>query len=217
MPPRKLTREGVIAAAISLADEQGIDHLSMRGLARHLGVEAMSLYHHLADKAVLLDAMVDSVFAEVELPSADGDWRAGMRRRSVSLRAVLRVHPWALPLMESRRAPGPANLAYHDANIAGLRAAGFPPAEVAFAYAAIDAFVYGFVLQETSLPFESGQEAVQMITSEPFSDLLSPYPNMGWFAQEVIMTPGYSFEREFEPGLDLVLDGIERRLAAALG
>ena len=78
MPPRKLTREGVIAAAISLADEQGIDHLSMRGLARHLGVEAMSLYHHLADKAVLLDAMVDSVFAEVELPAADGDWRAGL-------------------------------------------------------------------------------------------------------------------------------------------
>ena len=214
MPPRKLTREGVIAAAISLADEQGIDHLSMRGLARHLGVEAMSLYHHLADKAVLLDAMVDSVFAEVELPAADGDWRAGMRRRSVSLRAVLRVHPWALPLMESRRAPGPANLAYHDANIACLRAAGFPPAEVAFAYAAIDAFVYGFVLQEATLPFESGDEAAAMIEQDAFGEALASYPNMVWFTQEVILVPGYSFTREFEPGLDLVLDGIQSRLSS---
>lgn len=212
MPPRKLTPESVVATAVEIADRHGIEALTMRGLARELGVEAMSLYHHFPGKEVLLDAMVDEVYAEVALPDATGSWRAELRRRSVSVRDVLQRHPWALPLMESRRTPGPATLAYHDANIACLRTAGFTPAQVAHAYAVVDAYVYGFVLQEATLPFDSGEEAAAMIQEEPFGPALAAYPNMGWFAEQVVLAPGYSLAREFEPGLDLVLDGIAARL-----
>lgn len=208
MPPHKLTPDSVVGAALAVADKQGIEGLTMRGLAGELGVGAMSLYHHFSGKEALLDAMVDRVYGEIQLPAATGDWREELRRRSVSVRSVLRRHPWALPLMESRRAPGPATLAYHDANIACLRAAGFAPSHVAHAYAVLDAFVYGFVLQESTLPFDSGPEAAAMISEEPFGAALDAWPNMAWFAQQVVLAPGYAFDREFEPGLDLVLDGI---------
>lgn len=213
MPPRKITRAAVVSAAVDLADRHGIDGLTMRGLAQHVGVEAMSLYHHIPGKEALLDAMVDRVYAEIDLPSTDGQWREQLRVRSHSVREVLRRHPWALPLMESRHAPGPANLAYHEANIACLRAAGFPPTLVAHAYAIVDAFVYGFVLQETTLPFDSGEQAAQLVVGE-FGAQLADYPHMRWFAQEVILAPGYSFEREFAHGLELILDGIARRAPA---
>ena len=198
MARRGLTREAVLAAAVAMADDQGIDALTMRALAHSVGVEAMSLYHHVPNKEALLDGMIDRVFAEVALPPADGDWQ----------RAALRRHPWALPLLESRRTPGPANLAYHEANIACLRAAGFTPRQVAHAYAVLDAFVYGFVQQEIMLPFDSGDEAVAMIDSEPMGPLIAAYPHMVWFTEHVILAPEYSFAREFEPGLTLVLDGI---------
>ncbi|MCA0180758.1 MAG: TetR/AcrR family transcriptional regulator C-terminal domain-containing protein [Actinobacteria bacterium] len=209
MPPRKLTQDAVISAGMAMADESGLDGLTMRALARRLGVEAMSLYHHVANKEALLDLMVDRIYREIELPQARGQWRAELRRRSLSVRAVLHRHPWALPLMESRHRPGPANLAYHDANIGCLREAGFTGPQVAFAYAVIDAFVYGFVLQESTLPFDSGPEAASMIVTDGFGDALRGYAHMMWFAEQVILAPGYSFDREFEPGLDLVLDGIE--------
>lgn len=208
MPPRKLTRDAVVTAAVEVADAHGIAALTMRGLARQLGVEAMSLYHHFASKEAVLDAMVDRVYGEIVLPADRGDWREELRRRSVSVREALHRHPWALPLMESRRAPGPATLAYHDANIACLRAAGFPAHQVAHAYAVIDAFVYGFALQEATLPFDSGEEAAAMVREEPIGDALAAYPNMAWFAEHVVLAPGYSFSREFGPGLDLVLDGL---------
>lgn len=209
MPPRKLTLDSVVTAALEVADGHGIEGLTMRGLARRLGVEAMSLYHHVAGKEALLDAMVDRVYAEIALPAPTGDWREHLHRRSVSVREVVHRHPWALPLMESRRTPGPATLAYHDATIACLRGAGFSAAQVAHAYAVLDAFVYGFVLQEATLPFDSGSEAAALITQEPFGEALAAYPHMAWFAQHVVLVPGYNFGREFEPGLALVLDGIE--------
>jgi AcrR family transcriptional regulator len=208
MPPRKLTREGVLDTAVAMADAEGLGRLTMRRLAGELGVEAMSLYHHVANKDALLDGMVDRVYDEVVLPDAAGDWRAELRRRSVSVRQALTRHPWALPLMESRRAPGPATLAYHDANIACLRAAGFTPEHVAHAYAVVDAFVYGFVLQETTLPFDSGPEAAEFVSAGPLAELIAAYPHMAWFAEHVVLAPGYTFGREFEPGLDLVLDGV---------
>lgn len=204
----KVSRAAVTDAGVDLADARGIEALTMRAVAATLGVEAMSLYHHVAGKEQLLDGMVDVVFAEIALPRDDGNWRVELRRRSVAVREALRRHPWALPLMESRRAPGPATLAYHDANIACLRAAGFTPPQVAHAYAVIDAFVYGFVLQETSLPFDTGDEAVELLAPEAMGAALSAHPNMAWFTEHVVMAPGYSFAREFEPGLELVLDGI---------
>ncbi|MCA0337786.1 MAG: TetR/AcrR family transcriptional regulator [Actinobacteria bacterium] len=215
MPPRKLTPEVVVSAALALADARGLDALTMRAIARELGVEAMSLYHHFANKDALLDATVDRVYGEIVLPAEGGDWREEIRRRSVSVRSVLRQHPWALPLMESRRTPGPANLAYHEANIACLRAAGFAPRQVAHAYAVVDAFVYGFVLQELTLPFDSGSEAAAMIGEEPGWAGVGEWSNMAWFVENVVLEPEYSFDREFEPGLTLVLDGIEAMLARA--
>ncbi len=213
MPRPRLTRDRVLETAVAMADTHGLDRLTMRSLAGELGVEAMSLYHHVAGKDALLDGMVDLVYREIELPSAEGDWRESLRRRSVSVREALRRHPWALPLMESRRTPGPATLAYHDANIACLRAAGFTPRQVAHAYAVLDAFVYGFLLQETTLPFDSGEQAAEMVATGPIGALMAAYPHMAWFAEQVVAEPGYSFAREFAPGLELVLDGIAALLA----
>ncbi len=213
MPRPRLTRDRVLETAVAMADTHGLDRLTMRSLAGELGVEAMSLYHHVAGKDALLDGMVDLVYREIELPSAEGDWRESLRRRSVSVREALRRHPLALPLMESRRTPGPATLAYHDANIACLRAAGFTPRQVAHAYAVLDAFVYGFLLQETTLPFDSGEQAAEMVATGPIGALMAAYPHMAWFAEQVVAEPGYSFAREFAPGLELVLDGIAALLA----
>jgi AcrR family transcriptional regulator len=142
-PRTPLTRERVLDAAVALADREGVGSLSMRRLARELGVEAMSLYHHVPGKQALLDGMVDLVFGEIELPAADGDWKAAMRRRAVSAREALGRHPWAISLMESRRTPGPANLRHHDAVLGCLRRAGFPVALTAHAYSILDAYIYG--------------------------------------------------------------------------
>lgn len=208
MPAQKLSPAAVVNAAIEVADTDGLEAVTMRRVARELGVEAMSLYHHFSSKDLLLDAMVDRVYAAITLPAAEGPWRVEVRRRSESVREVLRGHPWALPLMESQRRPGPANLAYHEANIACLRAAGLTAPQVARAYAIIDAFVYGFVLQELMLPFDTGPEAADMVSEGQFSGFMATHPQMAWFAENVIMRPGYSFGREFGPGLDLVLEGI---------
>ena len=209
-----LTRERVIAEAIALADDEGIDRLTMRSLAKRLGVEAMSLYHHVDGKDALLDAMVDAVFAEIAQPAIGEPWRAEIRARCTSLRDALLRHPWAVGHLNSRRTPGPETLVHHDVVIGCLRAGGFSVSATALAFATIDAFVYGFVLQEATLPFESGDEAAAMIEQDAFGEALASYPNMVWFTQEVILGPGYSFTREFEPGLDLVLEGIQSRLSS---
>ncbi len=107
MARTRLTRDKVIDAAVAVADAGGLFAVSMRNVGRGLGVEAMSLYHHVADKSALLDAMVDWIFTRIELPDPDDGWREGMGRRADSARAVLTAHPWALGLVDSRRTPGP--------------------------------------------------------------------------------------------------------------
>lgn len=212
-----LTRDRVVSGAVALADEHGVAGLSMRALAARLGVEAMSLYHHVAGKDAVLDGMVDVVFGEMHLPavgSAEG-WRAELRTRSVSGRQVLTRHRWAVGLMDSRRTPGPATLQHHDAVIGCLRVAGFTAPEVGTAIALLDAHLYGFLLQELSLPFE-GQVDLARLAAE----ILSPaaraaYPHFTRFAEEHALQPGYAFGDEFEVGLDLVLEAIERRHGAA--
>ena len=158
-PRGRLTRDRVVHAAISLADAGGTTSLTMRKLGVELGVEAMSLYHHVANKDDLLNGMVDAVFAEIELSPSDADWRAAMRRRAISVRQALRRHPWAVGLMESRAAPGPATLRHHDAVIGTLRTAGFTIAATAHAYSALDSYIYGFALQEATLAFRGPDEA----------------------------------------------------------
>src|SRR5690606_27075572 len=122
-PPRRprLSRERVLDAAVAIADERGLAALTIRSLADRLGSRPMALYHHVRSKEEILDGIVDVVFSEIDLPRIGGDWRAEMRRRADSARAVLRRHPWSIGLLESRAAPGPAILRHHDAMIGTLR------------------------------------------------------------------------------------------------
>jgi AcrR family transcriptional regulator len=155
----------VLRAATVLADRVGVGSLSMRKLAQELGVEAMSLYHHVANKDDLLDGMVDLVFGEIELPSGDAGWKAAMRRRAISAREALRRHPWATGLMESRSTPGAANLRHHDAVLGILRGAGFSVELAAHAYSLLDSYIYGFALQEKTVPFDSAHDAARSGTA----------------------------------------------------
>src|SRR6185503_8577277 len=151
-PRVPLSRERVLDAAFALADEIGVESLSMRRLAKALGVEAMSLYNHVGSKDDLLDGLVDLVFEEIEPPPSGVDWRTAMRRRAVSTREALRRHPWAIGLMEARSQPGPSSIALHEAVLKTLREAGFSLAETVHAYSVQDAYIYGFALQERALP-----------------------------------------------------------------
>jgi AcrR family transcriptional regulator len=210
-PRDPLTRDRVLQAALKLADEGGLDALSMRKLGQELGVEAMAVYYHFANKDEVIDGIVDLVFAEIHLPVAGAPWKAEMRRRAVSVRDTLLRHRWAIGLMEARSHPGPANLRHHDAVIGNLRAAGFEMAMVAHAYSVLDAYIYGFALTKMNLPFAAGDNVAEMAEAmlEPFPS--DEYPNMAAFVTEHIMvTPGYDFGDEFDYGLDLILDGLER-------
>ena len=207
-----LTRERVLRAAVDLANTAGIDALSMRKLGDALGVEAMSLYNHVSNKSELLDGMVDVVFAEIDLPPSDVDWRTAMRTRALSARRVLTRHRWAIGLMESRSAPGPATLRHHDAMLGCLRRAGFTVAMTGHAYALLDSFVYGFAVQETSLPFDSPEDAAQVAHDILRQAPAGEYPYLAELAAERVMQADYDFGDEFEVGLDLLLDSLERAI-----
>jgi AcrR family transcriptional regulator len=152
----------VLEVAMELADRGGLEALSMRKLGQALGVEAMALYYHFANKERVLDGMVDLVFGEIDLPKVGADWRMAMRQRAISLRDALLRHRWAIGLMESRTNPGAANLRHHDAVIGCLRAAGFDMAMAAHAYSLLDAYIYGFALTKMNLPFETTTDIAEM-------------------------------------------------------
>ena len=206
-----LSKDRVLEAAVRLTDDGGIATLSMRKLAHELGVEAMSLYNHVANKDELLDAMVDAVFGEIGLPSARADWRISMRKRAMAVREVLMHHPWAIELMEARSRPGPATLAHHDAVLGGLRGAGFSIPMAAHAFSAMNSYIYGFVMQEATLPFRTPEETAVVAKSifEKFPN--DTYPHMTELTVEHVLKPGYSYADEFEFGLDLILDGLESK------
>ncbi|MGI8807103.1 MAG: TetR/AcrR family transcriptional regulator C-terminal domain-containing protein [Acidimicrobiales bacterium] len=209
-PRTPLSRERVLRAAVAFADGSGMGSLSMRRLGEALGVEAMSLYNHVANKDELLDGMVDLVFSEIDLPPAGAGWKSAMRQRAVSAREVLSRHGWAIGLMESRTSPGPATLRHHDAVIGSLREAGFSIGTAAHAFSVLDSYIYGFALQEANLPFgtpEETAEVAQMILAQFPRD---EYPHLTEMAVEHVLRPGYDYGNEFEFGLDLILDGLER-------
>jgi AcrR family transcriptional regulator len=181
----------------------------MRKLAKELGVEAMSLYNHVANKEDLLDGLIDVVFGEIEVP-ADGDWRTAMRRRAISAREVLMRHPWAIGLMEGRMNPGPANLRYHDAVMGRLREAGFSFRDAVHASSVLDAYIYGFALQERGLPFETPEESGEIVQAQSRVAPLEQFPYLREVVTELPKS-GYDFETEFEYGLDLILEGLEQR------
>jgi AcrR family transcriptional regulator len=205
-----LNRERVLRAAVALADESGTGSLSMRKLGDALGVEAMSLYNHVANKGDLLDGMVDFVFSEIDLPAGGADWKTSMRQRAISVRHALARHPWAIGLMESRTSPGPATLRHHDAVIGSLRQGGFSIEMAAHAYSVLDSYIYGFALQEASLPFDTAEETADV--AEMIFRQLPPdeYPYLTELTVEHVLQPGYDYSNEYEFGLDLILDGLER-------
>jgi len=199
-------------AAVAVADEGGVAAVTMRKVAERLGVEAMSLYYHVSGKDEILDGIVDRVFSEIELPGDGAGWKAAMRRRACSAREVLARHPWALGLMESRRNPGPAPLRHHDRVLGILRGSGFSVELAAHAFSAIDAYVYGFVLQESNLPFSNTEELEDVAESMTRQMPPGAYPHLVELMEQHARQPGYSYGDEFAFGLDLVLDGLERIL-----
>ncbi len=205
-----LTRERVLLAAVEFADEHGVEALSMRKLAQELGVEAMSLYNHVANKDDILDGMIDLVFGEIGLPLREADWKTAMRQRAISAREVLARHPWAIGLMESRSTPGPATLRHHDAVIGCLREAGFSIALAAHAYSVLDSYIYGFALQQASLPFKTSEEGAAVTEDILRRFPADGYPHLTEMAVQHVLQPGYDHADEFEFGLDLILDGLER-------
>jgi AcrR family transcriptional regulator len=206
---RPLNKARVLQAAVALADRVGLEAFSMRPLAQELGVVPMALYKHVANKDELLDGMVDIVFGEIELPSAELDWRSAMRNRAISTRQALKRHSWAIGLMESRH-PGPANLRNHNAVMGCLREAGFPFDMAVHAYSVQDAYIYGFALQEQDLGFTNAQSAGE--AAKKRADTIGNLGDYPYLAEVVTKLPdtGYDSALEFAWGLDLILDGLER-------
>ena len=207
------TRGQLLHAAVDLADKAGIESVSMRKLSQELGGAPMSLYNHVSNKEDLIDGMIDAVFAEIELPTGEQGWKTAMRRRAVSVRAVLSRHPWAIALMQSRRTPGPATLRHHDAVLGCLRDAGFSLQLAAHAFAALDSYIYGFALQERSLAFGTPEETSELARAFLLQFPTKEYPRLAELTLEHVLQPGYDYGDEYEFGLDLLLDGIERNLA----
>lgn len=206
-PRKPLSRERVLLAAIAIADQVGLESLTMRRLGSHLGVEAMSLYKHVASKDDILDGIVDLVIGRIDLPSPQTDWRTAMRQRAISARQVLASHPWAIGMMESRTSMGPATLQYVDAVIGSLRAGGFSVEMAAHAFQLLDSYIYGFVVQETSYRFDTTEE-----TTEPAATMLEAlptddYPHLAEMATHYLARPGH-YANAFEFGLDLILNGL---------
>jgi AcrR family transcriptional regulator len=206
-----LSRDRVLRAAMAVADSGGLASLTIRSLAQELGVKPMSVYHYVANKDEILDGIVDIVFSEIELPKVGGDWRDEMRRRAHSARGALRAHPWAIGLLESRANPGPATLQHHDATLGTLRAGGFTVPQTAHAYALLDSYIYGFTLQEASLPF-NGSQSIEEVAEVMMADFpVDAYPHLVEIATEHALQPGYEFGDEFDFGLELILDGLADR------
>jgi AcrR family transcriptional regulator len=210
----RLSRPFVLQAAVALADRDGLDGFSMRRLAQELGVVPMALYKHVANKDELLDGMVEIVFGEIESPSIDDDWRSAMRSRAISARDALKRHSWAIGLMETRN-PGPANLRNHNAVMGCLREAGFSFETAIHAYSLQDAYIYGFALQEKTLGFQTPDDAGEAVQRRAqATGMLEDYPYLAEIAAR-LPESGFDNAIEFAWGLDLILDGLERRRRAA--
>jgi AcrR family transcriptional regulator len=202
----RVTREQVLAAALELADEGGLAAVTMARVGARLGVEAMSLYRHIGNKEEMLDGLVDRIFAEIEVPVDATDWHEALRRRAVSVHAALRRHPWAIGLMESRALPGPATLGHHDAMVGLLFRAGFNGRLATRVYNLLDSYIYGFALQEATLPFSSPEEMASM-SEQMLAAVADDYPHLAAVQRELV-TAGFDYADEFEAGLDIILGAL---------
>jgi AcrR family transcriptional regulator len=206
-PSQPLSRDRILHTALHLVDEGGIAALSMRKLAQALGVKAMSLYNHVANKDDILNGIVDLVIGEIDLPPLDTDWQTAIRHRACSAHRVLMRHPWAALEIMSRVNVGPAMLRYVDATLGCLRAAGFSFELADHAWNAIDSHIYGFTLQALNFPFESADYAT---AAEQYLALIPPeqYPHLNGLTRH-ILAGQYDGIHAFEFGLDLILQGLE--------
>ncbi|GAB4424299.1 MAG: TetR/AcrR family transcriptional regulator C-terminal domain-containing protein [Turneriella sp.] len=214
-PRKPLSRERILQAALDLVDRQGLDSLSMRNLAAKLSVEAMSLYKHVANKDAVIDGLVEIILREMEIPPVSTPWREAMRRRAWSVRHTLQRHPWASVLIESRMAPAEARMRYADTVLSILNKAGFPPEVQYRAFGLLDSYVYGFVLQEVNWPTKESDrlKAVagvkEFLKDGRYPTLLSVVLDAAWLRVEHGAKP---YDAEFDFGLELILDGLERLL-----
>jgi AcrR family transcriptional regulator len=202
----------VLRAAVALAQRDGIESLSMRKLADEVGAGAMSLYHHVPNKEQLLDGMIDIVFSEIEPPPTDVDWKTAMRKRAVSTREALARHRWAVGLMEGRTSHGPANMRLHNAVLGCLREAGFSLEMTVHAYSVLDAYIYGFALQETDMSSETADDfaAEAQRQMHEYEAVLADYPHLVEVVGGYVAKAGYDYATEYLFGLDLILDGLDR-------
>jgi AcrR family transcriptional regulator len=198
----------VLDCAVALADEVGIEALTIRKLATVIGTKPMSIYRHIASKEEILDGMVERVFAAIDRPATEGDWLDALRQRCVSTKAALDQHPWAGPLMASRTSPGPETLGHHNAVVGCLRRGGLSWPMVAHANAMLDAFIYGFALLETSLPSQAEGEFVAVVEDIAQALDADAYPHLVGFTLEHVFQPGYDFSNSFEFGLDRILETV---------
>ena len=207
----RLNRDAVLRAGVELADQVGIDGFTMRTLAEELGVVPMALYKHVANKQELLEGMVDLVWSEVEEPESARGWKQAMRARAVSLRDALVRHRWAVGRMEAAGRPGPENLRQHNSMLGCLRQSGFTFRTTVHVTSLLDAYVYGFALQQKTLSFETPEESAAAAAATrrgESAETAARYPYLlevvGELAKE-----GYKYDAEFTVGLDVLLDGIE--------
>jgi AcrR family transcriptional regulator len=203
----------VVRAAMKLADETGIESLTMRELGRRLGVEAASLYNHVAGKGDLLDGMADLVAGEIDLPSDGVGWKEAMRRRAVSARDVFSRHPWASGLLDSREGMGPAQLSYADGVLGTLLRAGFSPGAAANAFLVLDSYIYGFERQRSSLSLGDGVDSTEVAEEVLAAIPPDAYPSLMRVAGEFAVKP-YDEAAVFAFGLGLILDGLEDLLGS---
>ena len=211
-PRTPLSKERVLRAAIQLADAEGIEALSMRRLAKELGVEAMSLYNHVANKGEILAGIIDLVAGEFDLPSDESDWKVAMRRNAISSRDVLLAHRWATSIWMTQGG-GPARLRNGDWMLRTLREAGFSPELIYHAFHILESYVLGYTLQQLNFPYK-GEElaglAADFLKQIPVED----YPDLVEHIHQHI-EPHDEETSGFELGLDLILDGLDRACANA--
>jgi AcrR family transcriptional regulator len=205
-----LSRERILRAAIALADAGGIESLSMRKLGQELGVEAMSLYNHVANKDDIEDAIVEIVLNEIELPAAEADWKAAIRQTAVSAHEAFVRHRWACGLLMRVPRVSPPRMQWMESVLRTLREAGFSADMTHHAYHALDSHITGFTLWQVSMPFETKAELLDLAEDFLREIPADEYPYVIEHAEQHIAPSSPDGKTEFEFGLDLILDGLER-------
>jgi AcrR family transcriptional regulator len=212
-PRPSLTRERILQAALAFADTRGVGSLTMRKLGDELGFEAMSLYHYVSSKSDLLDGILDLVLDEAEPPATALTWASGVRTSALSVNQALRRHPWAGALLMSAAGLRPRRLKYMDSLLGRLREAGFPADAAYHAYHVLDGFIFGFSLWQTTHTY-TDDEVAHMAAAFATAISADAYPHLAEHGTQHF-EPGPVHDVDaFEVGLDLVLDGLTKNLAA---